>query len=266
MFIFPHSDSFLFSVKYEKGSQRSFYRDLGSIIDHLDLSAYPRDHPLYQLNGHIPDFWEKCQEKKGKLGLFKDEVNGNRYLRKLVALKPKVYCYSLDNDPDDATHKICKGLVKSTKQSFLTFEMYRTVLENSVPIRCPTKQIRSRLHHLYIEQQNRQALSLHDDKRWWVSRYHSYALGSPRTMNHDQSRQYSSLYNDHVYSSSSSPSSLIPTSVLPIGSKRALPVEEESGDVERVSEDDDEEWLQQPQQLSDRGEQVSVIFFHDHLY
>ena len=220
------------------------------MIGFMDFSSYPRTHPLFANNAHIPDLWDICQRNKGKLGLFKDEISGDRYLHRVVALKPKCYAYTLDNSPE-ASHMICKGLSKSAKLSSLTFEMYRTVLQDRLPIRCMMRTIRSRSHHIYIEQQNRQTLSLHDDKRFWVSPYVSYALGSPRAVDR----------------SSSPPSDRL---LLP-GSKRPLPLWplDTEMDEKRTSEEEEDETrttFDSTQLLSDDSTDASLVVYHDHTY
>ena len=227
------TDSFIFSVKYQKGTTRCFYQDLGKMIGSMDFSSYPKTHPLFTNNVHIPDLWDICRQNKGKLGLFKDEVSGDRYLHRVIALKPKCYAYTLDNSPE-ASHMICKGLSKSAKLSSLTFEMYRSVLQDRLPIRCMMRTIRSRSHHIYIEQQSRQTLSLHDDKRFWVSPTFSYALGSPKAVN--------------------------PDPVFP-GSKRALPLWPcDLADDETPLEDDE------AHSSNDSSMDPSFTVYHDHTY
>ena len=259
LFFLLFTDSFIFSVKYQKGSNRCFYRDLGKMIGFMDFSSYPRTHPLFANNSHIPDLWDICRQNKGKLGLFKDEVSGDRYLHRVIALKPKCYAYTLDNSPE-ASHMICKGLSKSAKLSNLTFEMYRSVLQDRLPIRCMMRTIRSRSHHIYIEQQSRQTLSLHDDKRFWVSPTFSYALGSPQAVDPDPG----------------------PCLLLPAGSKRALPLwpsdkdsEKEGKGASKGDNDDDDNDDEahsrsfDPPELSSNDSSMdgaAYSVYHDHTY
>ena len=155
---------------------------------------------------------------------------------------------------------ICKGLSKSAKLSNLTFEMYRSVLQDRLPIRCMMRTIRSRSHHIYIEQQSRQTLSLHDDKRFWVSPTFSYALGSPQAVDPDPG----------------------PCLLLPAGSKRALPLwpsdkdsEKEGKGASKGDNDDDDNDNEahsrsfDPPELSSNDSSMdgaAYSVYHDHTY
>ena len=159
------TDSFIFSVTYEANSQRNYYRDLGKLVEHLDVSAYPEQHPLFRANAHIPGFRDMVKRNKGVLGRFKDELAGTNIMTECVCLKPKMYSFQSSNGDGNGSgdvkeHKTCKGIASHVRKNVLTFRNYKEVYDSTNPMRHSMKNIRSRAHRLYIEAVNKTSLSL----------------------------------------------------------------------------------------------------------
>ena len=200
------TDSFIFSVSYPPGSEESFLTDLPSILDSLDLSSYPKSHPIYSVNAHIPHFETLMMKNKGIVGKFKDELMGEGNIDKVVALKPKLYAYRIapkedHGGGDGGQHLVCKGVSTHVKNTELTYEMYEHVLTSSFPMRHTMKTIRSIKHHLYIITMTKTSLSLFDDKRFWINPLKSVPFGHP------DCNKVVGLVHDHAYQSLSLSSS-----------------------------------------------------------
>ena len=91
------------------------YRDLADIREHLDLSNYPQDHPLYD------------PSNKAVLNKFKDECEGN-IMKEFVGLRSK--CYSiLIQEPDGDKQKRTAAGVKMSVQKSLHHDIYKQTLE-----------------------------------------------------------------------------------------------------------------------------------------
>ena len=71
------TDSYVYSVLYHQSSTSTYLEDLTSIIDCLDLSAYPESHPIYDLNKDDPNFRHKMTKNRGVLGMFKGTDSAN---------------------------------------------------------------------------------------------------------------------------------------------------------------------------------------------
>ncbi|XP_071124236.1 uncharacterized protein [Mytilus edulis] len=71
------TDSMILSVK-----TKDIYKDMEEMIDELDTSGYPKDHPLYS------------EKNKKVIGKFKDELNG-KIMNEIVFLKSKAYSFTL---------------------------------------------------------------------------------------------------------------------------------------------------------------------------
>ncbi|XP_071138806.1 uncharacterized protein [Mytilus edulis] len=71
------TDSMILNIK-----TKDIYKDMEEIIDELDTSGYPKDHPLYS------------EKNKKVIGKFKDELNG-KIMNEIVFLKSKAYSFTL---------------------------------------------------------------------------------------------------------------------------------------------------------------------------
>ena len=64
------TDSMILNIK-----TKDIYKDMEEIIDELDTSGYPKDHPLYS------------EKNKKVIGKFKDELDGKTVVQH-IGLKP----------------------------------------------------------------------------------------------------------------------------------------------------------------------------------
>ena len=91
-------------------------------------------------------------------GLFKDELGG-KIIIEIVALRPKIYAYLMD---DGSNHKKAKATKKCLKQK-LMFENYKDRLFNNKTIYRSQERFKSFHHVMYTEKVNKIALSSNDD-------------------------------------------------------------------------------------------------------
>ena len=199
-------DSFIVTVENSIGNEDRYYRDLTSpaLLPQLDLSTYPRNHPIYQVNKDVPNFVKMIQANKQKLGCYKDETPLSS-LQNLICLRPKLYCFksiAIDSWNDDQTFNpkkeevkttiACKGVDKNTQKTKLSFDLYQSVFDSELPLRHDNISIRSYDHQLYIVKTNKTSLSLYEDKRWWKDKYTSYPFSHPAC-------DVNSIEHDHCY-------------------------------------------------------------------
>ena len=191
------TDSFIFQVEYPPGSTRNFYREMLQLSDWLDFSTFDdENHPLIQNNLDRKDWLlQRIKDTKGVLGLLKSEMAVDQHLTHVITLRPKLYCYETTNSLTQKTtcKKLCKGISKAVIKQQLTFKTYQSVLENEVPTRHAMYNIRSREHHLSIEKVQKTSASLFEDKRFWVSKYHSLPHG------HHLIPTLRRIYQEHDY-------------------------------------------------------------------
>ena len=178
------TDSFIFTVKTPVGSSSDFiWKQMATISNALDISAYDERHPLFAHNPDRRDFllaWKR--ECKGKLGLFKDEM-GNGLVQSGVFLRPKMYSLEAYDYHTPSTHSTVfeiqrlKGMSRSVVAKEINHSQYVRCLESEIPKRHTMTIIKCRKHELYIEQLTKTSLSIFDDKRRWLSKYVSVPYG-----------------------------------------------------------------------------------------
>jgi hypothetical protein len=125
--------------------------------DLFDLSAYPKNHKLYD------------PINKKVIGKFKDEaIDGvENYITEFVGLKSKCYSYVTNNDNGKnkiEEHYRCKGVKKSSIQQQLTTLKYKQVLFDKQTVNVTQNIIRSHKHQVFTETVNKIGLSFNDDK------------------------------------------------------------------------------------------------------
>jgi hypothetical protein len=130
-------------------------------MSEFDLSDYPLDHPLYNV------------ENKKVIGKFKDEMNSVA-LEEFVGCLPK--CYSLlyngqverNQLKNDGRHEkpTAKGTKKSVRDSALTHDVFRSVILDNQLIKIAQNTIQSKKHQLGSYHQRRLALTPYDTKRY----------------------------------------------------------------------------------------------------
>ena len=114
-----------------------------------------------------------CQlVKKKVIGLMKDEL-GSEIMRELVALRPKMYTYKVEN----REFKRCKGVKKWVVKGSIRFEDYKKGLMTGEMQYRSQMVFRSRLHRISTIESKTLALSNEDDKRIYVDEKDSLAIG-----------------------------------------------------------------------------------------
>jgi hypothetical protein len=137
--------------------------DIFLSISHVfDSSNYPDTHPLYSLRN------------KAKPGCFKDESAGRR-LKDFVLLRPKMYSMKYEDPTKDGIRRT-KGVQKCIVRRF-THEDYRKVFDSVSESTVLMTNIRSRKHIIKTESRRKRALSMWEDKRFWVDKNYSVPYG-----------------------------------------------------------------------------------------
>ena len=160
------------------------WQDMARIAAALDFSDYGENHPLFTQNPHMLTELKSLQlANKKRIGKYKDEamsgLNKSAFL-----LKPKLYSIVtypditniLTDGPLYSAQKV-KGITRSVVARQITHELFGQVISDEMPRRFRMFIIRSHLHTLFIEMTTKVGLSLFDDKRYWVSKWHSLPYG-----------------------------------------------------------------------------------------
>ncbi len=140
---YTDTDSLVYHIQTE-----DLFADMNKDSDLYDLSNFPKEHELYS------------ETNKKVIGKFKEEEAGN-IISEFIALRSKLYSYLTDKD----CIKKCKGVKKQIVKNEITFEEYRKVLLEKIPIEKQMSVFRSREHQLYTEKMTKVALDANDDKR-----------------------------------------------------------------------------------------------------
>ncbi|CAG2200881.1 unnamed protein product [Mytilus edulis] len=139
------TDSMILSVK-----TKDIYKDMEEIIDELDTSGYPKDHPLYS------------EKNKKVIGKFKDELNG-KIMNEIVFLKSKAYSFTLT---DLSEEKKLKGIGKTTINKDIKFDDYKDCLFNNKTKMNKMCTMNSSKHKMFVNEVNKISMSPFDDKRY----------------------------------------------------------------------------------------------------
>jgi len=110
---------------------------------------------------------------KKVLGKFKDEENG-KIIKEFIGLKPKMYAIRLENDD---LHKKAKGIPKMKVKKELSFNDYKSVLDNVNRGKIKFTSIRSEKHVIHTINQEKTGLSNYDDKRFFFNNVESLPFG-----------------------------------------------------------------------------------------
>jgi hypothetical protein len=147
--MYMDTDSFIYLIK-----TMNVYEDMKSLLEHLDTSDYPPEHPLFSVRN------------KKVLGMFKDEVNG-KIIRSFVGLRPKSYALDIGGTglEEGIIKKVSKGVVKASLNRFITFNDYKRVLFGEGAVMTKMRSIRSKEHVVSSVEQNKVSLTAVDDKR-----------------------------------------------------------------------------------------------------
>ena len=139
------TDSMILNIKTE-----DVYKDMEKLLDELDTSGYPKDHPLYS------------EENKKVIGKFKDELNG-KIMNEVVFLKSKAYSYTLT---DLSEEKKLKGIGKTTINKDIKFDDYKDCLFNNKTKMNKMYTMNSSKHKMFVNEVNKISMSPFDDKRY----------------------------------------------------------------------------------------------------
>ena len=140
------TDSFIFEIESENLDQ-----ELYSIREHMDLSNYPLDHPLFDpSNKKVP-------------GKMKNEYP-DQQIKKFIGLRSKCYCLEVEEDEE----KRAKGVKKSVIKKELSLQDYENCLEKQEAVYRDITLLRSQKQTIYTIQQRKLALSSLDDKRYII--------------------------------------------------------------------------------------------------
>ena len=157
---FSDTDSFLIKVSESKAF-------LDHIEPFMDFSNYSTSHPFFST------------KNKGKLGYFKDELQGKLVCTEFIGLRAKCYALKLKQDATIIEKKTCKGLGRIAIKNKLKFKHYKQCLLRGKPKRFNFHSIRSKKHNISTVRINKKALSHFDSKRWiFDCGIHSVPYGS----------------------------------------------------------------------------------------
>jgi len=130
--------------------------------DLFDLSEFPESSPFFDA------------KNKKIVGKFKDEMAGKESnIMKFVGLKPKMYCFELDNAKDKNT---AKGVDREHSKT-LTFSVYKSILDTQKISKFASHSIRSRRHETFTIQMTKTCLSPFDNKFYQLDNINSVPYG-----------------------------------------------------------------------------------------
>ncbi|XP_031785148.1 uncharacterized protein LOC116417229 [Nasonia vitripennis] len=144
--LYTDTDSLIYEV-----DDVDMYKIMKEDLHKFDTSDYKENNQfgIPRVNKKVP-------------GLMKDECNG-KIMTEFIGLRSKMYSILIDGSE---TVKKAKGIKSSVVKKTITFEDYRKCLEEQIIVKREQCNIRSKLHIVHTEKQNKIALSPHDDKRY----------------------------------------------------------------------------------------------------
>ena len=146
--LFTDTDSFIFLVETP-----DLHADMAGMMQWLDTSNFPPDHPLYST------------ANKRKLGYFKSET-GAHCPSEFIGLRSKMYSLWTPTSDDPAhTFTKAKGVPKSYVKKHVRHEQYLHVLKNWNNTTCKFRTFKS-THHEITTREMKICLSCMDDKRY----------------------------------------------------------------------------------------------------
>ena len=143
---YSDTDSLLYEIKHT-----DFYEELATneeLRQHFDLSNYPSDHFLYNV------------ENKMVTLKFKDELAGEP-IEEFVGLKPKMYSILVGGRQKLSANGVCRFAQKD-----LNHDLYKNILQTGNSFKTINKRIGSEKHQLQTIKTNKVSLSSFDDKRF----------------------------------------------------------------------------------------------------
>lgn len=147
--LFTDTDSLCYHIR-----KQNPYEIIAQNKDLFDLSAYPKDHPLYD------------PTNKKVIGKFKDEaVDGvMAHITEFVGLRSKLYSYTTEENHVTEEHHKCKGVKHSVVHNELKTQLYKSTLFSRQCFKVKQNGFRSHKHQIYTEEIEKVALSAMDDK------------------------------------------------------------------------------------------------------
>ena len=100
-------------------------------------------------------------------GKFKDETAGVP-ITEFVGLRPKMYSYTLANDPNPDGHHRAKGIAKATANK-LRHQDYLDQLQLPHETYLPNRRIAHKLHQVHSIEVQKRGLCAFDDKRFLLA-------------------------------------------------------------------------------------------------
>ena len=144
--LFTDTDSLCVEIETE-----DIYKDMQEQKEYYDFSEYPKKHPCYGL------------ENQAVVGKFKDEEKG-KIITEFVGLRSKLYSLTVQGKKDEK--KVCKGCKTCVIKKELTFNDYKSTLENKKQVERKMNFIKSMKHNVNTIQVNKIVLSSFDNKRY----------------------------------------------------------------------------------------------------
>jgi len=128
--------------------------ELRQLMDILDTSSLPPEHPLYD-----PQYARVQGRLKIEYGRF--------HIRKCAAVRSKCYALDLVNETGENVIYRCKGIQKAALKKNVTFEDFKSCVFDSVAKQVAFHTIRTDgRHRLFTVQQTKYALRNFDNKRF----------------------------------------------------------------------------------------------------
>ena len=148
---YADTDSFIVNI-----TTKDFFKDISNDVERWFGTSN------YDKNDKIP---LPIVKNKKVPGLFKDDLGG-KIITEVVALRPKVNAYLMDDGSD---HKKAKGTKKCVIKQKLIFENCKDCSFNNKTVYRLKEIFKSYYHVVYTEEVNKIALSSNDDKRLQTS-------------------------------------------------------------------------------------------------
>ena len=144
--LFTDTDSFLIHTTNSNSAE-----EFEKIVDIMDFSNFPSDHPLYSTTN------------KKVMGFYKDETGGGQ-ISEFIGLKAK--CYALDVEGASTPSVRCIGIKKNWIKRHLTMNHFRNVIKNTGFKRAHLNMLRGKDHKMFVQKVNKMALNSFDNKRF----------------------------------------------------------------------------------------------------
>jgi len=145
--LYCDTDSLIIEVK-----TNDFYQDMKNDINHYDTSDYPLDN-IY----NIPLVNKKV------IGKFKDELNG-KIMAEFIGLRSKLYSFAEHSTGKEV--KKAKGVKKYVVDKEICHNDFKKCLSTQKSLSIKQNIFRTKKHDICTIEQNKTALSAHDDKRF----------------------------------------------------------------------------------------------------